>query len=205
MITRKQSQDEMKTTDNEKDFFVKVIVKVSGRIIEQDIEESLSIPTVDKLTLPMIQQMLAENPSLHARWNVLYNEAVYDFDIMKTKFEVWMSKKSSEYRKELEKIAKGRVTDRMVEDMIHDDPDFTRYSDDLALSKKNMKHIFAIANGFGEKGDRIVNIASMMKWEVDALWRGSMTNKNYNHIKRDYKEAQKENFDTSVNDGWPTA
>jgi len=205
MITRKQSQDEMKTTDNEKDFFVKVIVKVSGRIIEQDIEESLSIPTVDKLTLPMIQQMLAENPSLHARWNVLYNEAVYDFDIMKTKFEVWMSKKSSEYRKELEKIAKGRVTDRMVEDMIHDDPDFTRYSDDLALSKKNMKHIFAIANGFGEKGDRIVNIASMMKWEVDALGRGSMTNKNYNHIKRDYKEAQKENFDTSVNDGWPTA
>src|SRR5271157_3074530 len=108
MIARKQDSN----------FAIKVSVKIGDKLIEQDLEESLSIPTSDKLTLPLILKMLAENPVLHARWNVLYNESVFEFDILKTRFEVWLSKKSTEYRKELEKVTKGRVTDKMVEDMI---------------------------------------------------------------------------------------
>jgi hypothetical protein len=125
--------------------------------------------------------------------------------MLKTKFEVWLSKKSSEYRKELEKVTKGRVTDKMVEDMIKVDPDYERYSNDIALSKKNMKHIFVLANGFGEKGDKIVNIASMMKWEAEALGNKNFAQKNYHHIKKDFDEStKKENLDLKVNDGWPS-
>jgi hypothetical protein len=149
--------------------------------------------------------MLAENPVLHARWNVLYNEAVCEFDMIKTKFDVWNSKKSSEYRKDLEKVSKGRVTDKMVEDMIKVDPDFERYSDDVALAKKNMKHIFVLANGFGEKGDKVVNIASMMKWEAENLGGRNFVQKQYHHIKREFDDSTKnENLDVKVNDGWPT-
>jgi hypothetical protein len=204
MISRKVNNND----DNNNDFFVKVIVKISDRLIEQDLEESLSIPMADRLSLPMILKMLAENPVLHARWNVLYNEAVYEYDVLKTKFEVWLSKKSTEYRKELEKIAKKRVTDKSVEDMIRSDPEYEKISTDLASSKKNMKHIFAIANGLGEKGDKIVNIASMLKWEADTLGNKFIGDKKqYHHIKRDYEEnneKKQEKFDLEVNDGWPT-
>lgn len=204
MITRRTKAVEPDKNED-KDFFIKVLVKIGEKTIEQDLEESLSIPMADKLNLPMVLKMLAENPVLHARWNVIYNEAVYEYDILKTKFDVWNSKKSAEYRKELEKTCKGRVTDKMVEDMIKDDPDFERYSDDIAMSKKNMKHIFAIANGFGEKGDKIVNIASMLKWEADALGGNKFfgAKKDYHHIKRDF-ENKDEDFDLKKNDGWPT-
>jgi len=202
MITRKhQSQD----TDDT-DFFVKVLVKINDRVIEQDLEESLSIPTADKLTLPLVLKMLAENPVLHARWNVLYNESVYEYDILKTKFEIWLSKKSAEFRKELEKVSKGRVTDKMVEDMLKSEPYYEKLSEDIAASKKNMKHIFAIANGLGEKGDKIVNIASMLKWEADALGGNKFfgPKKEYSHIKRNFEEKKQEDFNLEVNDGWPT-
>ena len=198
MISRKQKEE-----DNSKDFAVKVSVKIGNKLIEQDLEESLYIPTSDKLTLPIILKMLAENPSLHARWNVLYNESVCEYDVLKTKFEVWLSKKSMEYRKELEKVTKGRVTDKMVEDFIKSDVDYERYSTDIANSKKNMKHIFAIANGLGEKGDKIVNIASMLKWEADSIGGKFAGGKQYHHIQRDFQEKQ-ENFNLNVNEGWPT-
>ena len=199
MIARKKSQE----NDNY-DFMIKVTVKIGDRLIEQDLEESLSIPTASNLTLPAILKMLAENPSLHARWNVLYNESVCEYDVLKTKFEVWLSKKSMEYRKELEKVTKGRVTDKMVEDFIKSDVDYERYSSDIANSKKNMKHIFAIANGLGEKGDKIVNIASMLKWEADSMGGKFLgSGKQYHHIQRESQEKQ-ENFNLNVNEGWPT-
>jgi hypothetical protein len=154
----------------------------------------------------MILGLLAENPSLHARWNFLYNEAVCDYDMAKTKFEIWLSRKSTEYRKELEKVSKGRVTDKMVEDMIKCDPEYEKISNEMSESKKNMKHIFVLANGFGEKGDKIVNIASLMKWEAENLGARHFSEKNekrYQHVKRD-QEEKKEDLNLDVNDGWPT-
>jgi len=197
MISRKQEQ-----SNDGNDFFVKVSVKIGNQLIEQDLNESLYIPMASMLTLPHILKMLAENPVLHARWNILYNEAVYEYDIVKTKFEIWSSKKSAEYRKELEKVSKGRVTDKMVEELIKMDPDYEKFSFDVALSKKNMKHNFVIANGLGEKGDKIVNIASMLKWESDNFSGNKSEKKQYQHIKRDF-EKKEESFNLKMNDGWP--
>lgn len=198
LITRKSKLEE-------KEFFVKVSIKIGNDLIEQDLEESLSIPMADNLTLPIVLKILSESPILHARWNILYNEAVYEYDILKTKSEIWMSKKSTEYRKELEKVSKGRVTDKMVEEMIKTDPDYEKINDDLAQSKKNMKHIFAIANGLGERGDKIVTIASMLKWEAENIGgnKFSTTKKDYPHIKRDFEEKNSD-FNLNINDGWPT-
>jgi hypothetical protein len=195
---------QQQSTEKDFDFFVKVIVKIGDQLVEQDLDQSLSIPSIDKLTFPVVLKMLAENPVLHARWNIIYNESVYDYDLLKTKFEVWISKKSSQYRKELEKVSKNRVTDKMVDDMLKVDPDFKKYSDDIALAKKNMKHIFAISNGLGEKGDKIVTIASMLKWEADNLGNNKFlsSKKEYHHIKRDFDT--KEKLNVNVNDGWPT-
>jgi hypothetical protein len=201
MISRKQKIELKDDTD----FSIKVSVKINERLIEQDIEESFSIPRADKLTLPVVQDILSENTVLHARWGVLYNEAVYEYDILKTRYEVWLSKKSQEYRKELEGIkTKGRVTDKMVEDMIKDDPDYEKMNDDLAKAKKNMKHVFVIANGFGEKGERIVNIASLLKWEGDSLVGRRHVEKQYQHIERDRDFDKQPIGDPKVNDGWPT-
>lgn len=204
MLKRKLNEEVVNTSEQgNEDFFVKIVVKIGERTIEQDLDDALSIPMFDKLSLPSIGQMLVENTKIHGRWNVLYNEAVCEYDILKTKYEVWIARKSSEYRKELAKVEKGRVTDKMVEDQIKCDPEYTRYNDDLAISKKHMKHIFAIANGLGEKGDKLTTIWSMMRWEADALGNDKIlgNKKQFPYIKRN---ENKENFDLKVNDGWPT-
>ena len=55
------------------------------------------------------------------------------------------------------------------------------------LAKKNMKHILAQANGFGEKGEKIISIASMMKWEAENLSGTTKASKQYSHINREDK------------------
>jgi len=206
MISRKNNKiEEQKNEIDEHEFSVKVSVKIGNKVIDQDIERSLYIPSCDKLTLPVVMQIMSENPSLHARWNILYNEAVYEYDIMKTKSEIWYSKKSQEYRKELEKVSKGRVTDKMVEDMIKSDSEYESINDELALAKKNMKHVFVFANGFGEKGEKIISIASLLKWESENLiGKKQMDNKQYSHIERGYEKKEKEIFDINKNNGWPS-
>lgn len=172
---------------------VKLSVKIGNRLIESDLDEALYIPTVDKLNPTMLSNMMAEVPSLHARWNFLYNEAVYEYDIHKTKLEVWCAKKSHEYRKQLSSDSK-KVTEKMIDDMIHLDPEYRNLNDQMALLKKNMKHILAQANGFGDKGDKLISIASMMKWEAENLSGKSKT--KYSHITREDDEPIKD---------WPTS
>jgi hypothetical protein len=185
---------------------IKFVVKIGQKVIENDIDNYLSIPTCDKITLPAVLQILSENPTLHARWNVLYNEATYEYDVIKTKYEIWHSKKSLEYRKELSKVSKGRVTDKMVDDMIILDVEYESINNQLSESKKNMKNILAIANGFGEKGDKIVSIASLLKWEGGKFDnnKSNYDNKKYSHIERSFEEKNDINFDINKNDGWPT-
>ena len=79
MISRKKKMNSVEEDSSK--YKVKLSVKIGGRLIESDIEDSLSIPTVDKLNPTMIANMMAEIPSLHARWNFLYNEAVFEYDI----------------------------------------------------------------------------------------------------------------------------
>lgn len=200
MIRKKQKiQDNDSSQDDS--FEIRLSVKIGGRLIESDLDKALFIPTVDKLNPTMISNMMAENPSLHARWNFLFNEAAYDYDMKKIKLEVWIAKKSQEYRKLLAQVEKGRVTDKMVDESIKVDPEYTKVNDDLATSKKNMKHILAQANGFGEKGDKVTSIASMMKWEGENLsGGGKVSGKDYKHIKKD----KDYNFDKESNDGWPS-
>lgn len=204
MLKRRIKEEVNETSEQgNEDFFVKIKVKIGEKTIEQDLEEALSIPMADRLTLPLVLKMLAENPLVHARWNVLYNEAVCEYDELKTKYEVWLAKKSAEYRKELAKVEKGRVTDKMVEDQIKCDPEYEKINTDLAISKKHMKHIFALANGLGEKGEKLVTIWSMLRWEADTLGNDKIlgNKKQFPYIKRN---ENKENFDLKVNDGWPT-
>jgi hypothetical protein len=191
--------------ENGEELELKITVKIGDKIIENDINESLHIPTVDKLNPVFLANMMAEIPQLHARWNILYNEAAFDYDLKKTKFEVWLSRKSKEYRAELSKIEKGRITEGMINEAVQIDPEYTIINKEIAEAKKNMKHILALANGFGEKGDRIVNIAAMMKWEGEVLSKsGKMgETKSYQHIKREVEEIESRK-DINKNSGWPT-
>ena len=83
MITRrKQIQDTCQGQENEiaeeNDYKVKLSVKIGERLIESDVEDALFIPTVDKLNPTVVANMMAEIPSVHARWNFLYNENEVD-------------------------------------------------------------------------------------------------------------------------------
>jgi len=207
MINRKKAKDiavDNTAGESSKDFEIKIRIKIGEKTIEQDLEDALYIPTAEKLNPVIVSDMMAENPSMHARWNYLYNEAVFEYDIKKTKLEVLLAKKAQEVRKELAKIETGRITDKMVEEAIKLDPEFERINEELAEAKKNMKHILALANGLGEKGEKIISIASLLKWEgeLQGMRRGTKE-KGYNHIRPPKSDDdEKYKFDGS-NGGWP--
>ena len=189
-----------------------VNVRIGNNIINQDINDALNIPSFNELNPMSLSKIMSENPSLHARWNALYNEAVYEYDILKTKFEVWIAKKSKEYRDELNKISKDekiRVTDKLVEDTLKSDPEYESISNDLSEAKKSMKHILAVANGFGEKGEKIINIASMIKWEAEILAGNKKADSGRKYspiVKRNSKIDGEKEYKININDngGWPT-
>jgi len=207
VIDKESGEQEIK--DDE--FTITVNIRIGQNIINQDIGEALYIPTINKLNPAEISRIMAENPSLHARWNALYNEAVYEYDMMKTKFEIWMAKQGKSTRAELNKIAKEekiRVTDKLVDDTMKSNPEYESISQEIAEAKKNKKHILAIANGFGEKGEKIINIASMMKWEAEILAGNKRvgSGKAYPMIeKNDSKKAGEKEYkmDMKANGGWP--
>lgn len=202
MLSRKSKKSDNETSNSQ--YKVRLSVTIGGKTVESDLEDSLYIPTVDKLNPTMLSNMMSNIPSLHARWNFLYNEAVYDFDILKTKIEVWTARKGKEYRDQLSKKKEGRVTDKMVDEMIKLDPEFKSLNDELALAKKSMKHVLAQANGFGEMGEKIVNIASMMKWEGENLAGSKKMSSSAKPYRKVEKNEDYTKTDTSQNDGWPT-
>jgi len=202
MINKKKKKtienDNSNDNENEnKDFDIKIKVNINNRLIEADVEESLHIPTIDKLNPVVVSKIMAEIPSLHARWNFLYNEAVCEYDMLKIKFDVWLARSSKESRKELAKLEEKRVTDKMVDETIKLNPEYMSLQNDIANAKKNMNHIKALAMGFGEKGEKIVNIASMMKWEADILG-------GQQAVKRGGAGFKEIKTDKNINDGWPT-
>jgi len=206
MINRKNiKQVSVDNTDGEceKDYEVIIKVKIGEKTIEQDLDNALYIPTADKLNPTIVSDMMAKIPSMHARWNVLYNEAVFDYDLKKTSFEVWLARKAQETRKEFQKIESGRITDKMVDEAMKMDPEYEKRNEDLSEAKKNMKNILALANGLGEKGEKIVSIASLLKWEgeLQGLRKGDK-GKVYNHIQPHNKKEKEYKFDDS-NGGWP--
>ncbi len=148
-----------------REFELKISFKVGEELLEFDVDRKLHIPSIDVLTPQKACNMMAENPSIHSRWNVLANQAAIQSDRLKMKFEVWVKERSRHYRSELADLTGKRVTDKMVEESVMTDPDYMRMYDDYLKSKEDAANLRSIALGFGERGERLVNIVSMMKWE----------------------------------------
>jgi len=143
----------------------KLTFNIDDRAIEIDIDEKLHIPSIDVLTPQKACNMMAENPALHARWNVLSNQAAVKADLAKIKFEVWVKKISKHYRVELSQTTGKRATDKMTEEAVLTDPEYIRRYQKYLSAKEDAANMKSIAIGFGERGDRLVNITSMMKSE----------------------------------------
>lgn len=143
----------------------RVTLQVKEETIDIDINDKLHIPSIDVLTPQKACNMMAENPALHARWNVLSNQAAVEFDKEKMSFEIWCKEKSKQYRVDLKDMGMGRITDKMVEEAVMTDPEYKRRFIEMLRRKEDAANVRSIAFGFGERGERLVNIVSMMKSE----------------------------------------
>ena len=143
----------------------KLTFNIGDKVIEIDIDDKLHIPSIDVLTPQKACNLMAENPAIHARWNVLSNQAAVKADLEKVKFEVWVKKTSKHYRVELAETTGKRVTDKMTEEAVLTDPEYIRKYQIYLSAKEDAANMKSIAMGFGERGDRLVNITSMMKSE----------------------------------------
>ena len=143
----------------------KVSFKVDDKVLDFDINRKLHIPSVDILTPAKVANLMAENPSIHTRWNVLSNNAAIEYDKEKMGFDIWEKAQSKTYRKELIEVSGKRVTDKMVEEAVMTDPEYMKRYSKVLQKKQDAANIKSIALGFGERGDRLVNISSLMKSE----------------------------------------
>ena len=154
-----------KAKNREDSFELKVSFKFDDKILDIDVNEKLHIPSIDVLTPQRACNMMAENPAVHARWNVLANRAAYESDYAKMKFEVWIKEQSKHYRMELAESTGKRITDKMVEEAVLTDPEYLRQYHEYLKKREDAANVRSIAIGFGERGERLVNIVSMMKFE----------------------------------------
>lgn len=150
---------------NQDDFELTISFKVGSETITIDIDDKLHIPSIDVLTPQKACNMMAENPSIHARWNVLANQAAVRADRSKIEFEIWVKERSRTYRSELAEVTSKRITDKMVEEAVMTDPEYLRMYNKFLNAKEEAANLRSIAIGFGERGERLVNIVSMMKSE----------------------------------------
>lgn len=147
------------------DFELKISFKVNDELLTIDIDEKLHIPSIDVLSPQKACNMMAENPSIHARWNVLSNQAAVIADRTKIEFEIWVKEKSRAYRSDLAEVSSKRITDKQVEEAVMTDPEYLRMYNRYLKAKEEAANLRSIAFGFGERGERLVNIVSMMKSE----------------------------------------
>jgi len=190
---------------NSYDFNVKLTIRVGEELIEQDLDDALTIPSASDLNPTIIMNLMAEAANVHARWNTLLAEATAEYDMIKWRTEIWRAEKAKQYRKELEQLKSGRITDAQVQDAIRLDPEFLEIMENEINAKKNMNHVKSLAIGFGEKREQITSIASMMKSELAALGEGNKTKNSLNKTGRELSEKEeKYNFDPEINGGFPT-
>jgi len=154
-----------KSKNPEDSFELKVSFKIDDKTLSIDVDEKLYIPSIDVLTPQKACNMMAENPAIHARWNVIANRAAYEADYAKMQFEVWVKEQSKHYRMELAETTGKRITDKMVEEAVMTDSEYLRKYHEYLKKREDAANVRSIAIGFGERGERLVNIVSMMKFE----------------------------------------
>lgn len=147
------------------DFELTVNLKIGDQLLQIDIDDKLHIPSIDILTPQKTCNMMAENSAVHARWDVLANQAAIKADYEEMKFEIWSKEQSKRYREELAQVVGKKPTEKMVEEALMTDPEYLRKYSESLKRKEDALNIKSIARGFAERGERLVNIASMMKWE----------------------------------------
>jgi hypothetical protein len=155
--------DSSSTKDD--DFELSINLKIGDKDLRIDINDKLHIPSIDVLTPQKACNMMAENSAIHARWNVLANQAAIKADYEKMKFEVWAKEQSRHYREELAQVAGKKPSEKMIDEALMIDPEYLRRYSESLKKKEDALNIRSIAIGFAERGDRLVNIVSMMKWE----------------------------------------
>jgi len=148
-----------------KNWELKVSFKVDDELLDIDVNRDLHIPSADVITPAKVQNMMAENASIHARWNVLSNNAAFEYEDSKMEFEIWSKDQAKIYREEMGETTKKRVTDKMVEEAVMTDPEYIKKYRNVLKKKRDAANVKSIAIGFGEKGERLVNISSLMKSE----------------------------------------
>lgn len=182
-------------TIHDDDFDLTVSMTIGKNILKIDVDKKLHIPSIDVLTPQKACNMMAENPAVHARWNVLANQAAVRADYEKIKFEIWVKEQSRTYRSELAEASGKRVTDKQVEEAVLTDPEYARKYRTYLKKREDAANLKSIAIGFAERGERLVNIVSMMKWE-----KPSSVVKGDKKVYTDDDETEKNAFSDNEDD-----
>lgn len=180
-------------------FELKVLVEWDDKQLDVDINKSLHIPSIDTLTPSRLSNMMAENPAMIARWSVLANKAWHEYELLKTRFEVWEKGEHKRCREALllESDKRKRMTERAIEEAVMSDPEYLRRMEILLQAQENAENIRSLARAFGAHGERLVNISSLMKVEINrssSSVSGNQDRENDNDTdRRSKRQEEREN------------
>ncbi|MFA5732677.1 MAG: hypothetical protein WC934_11815 [Acidithiobacillus sp.] len=177
-----------------------VTLETSDAKIEEDIDEKLMIADPSTISTKKLTNMMAEISAIHARWNVLYFKARHDYEIALVKFDVWSARQFLETKKNLINTLNAKAaTDKATSNAIVSSQKYLEFKSKIAKLKQNMDNIKAIANGFGEKSEKLDSIAAMLKFEA----RHDKSRVGEYDESEDTDYINKEtSHDISNNDGW---
>lgn len=192
--------DMPKSTINGHDFELTITLAVSGTQLDFDINQKLHIPNVDTLTTGRLTNMMAETAAIHARWSVLSNQAAHAYDVAKIRFEVWEKQQLKRFREGLIDEKHKKQTERMIEESVMSDPEYIRRYEQVLEAKENASNVRSIAFAFGEKGDRLVNISSLMKMEINRSSSSAGSSRNDEPHERNSSERENRAFSSSDED-----
>ena len=154
-------QETEQTNDKSGQSLIKVMI--NDRLEEYNLKKSCKIKIDNSTSIGDIIKQLCENPFEHTMWEMRYNEALCNLELLKTEFDVWKSKKAQTYCTWLKGTNKENANLKTIQNMLESSTDFNDYKKRIILARKNVNNIRAISNSFLKKAEILMSIGSMLK------------------------------------------
>lgn len=139
--------------------------EISDVIIDEDVNKLLYIPSFKDLNPIVVGNILAENAQLEARWNVLYNEAVAEYEKKELDIDIAKAKQDLDIRTRALQN-NDKMTETKITNMIIRDPKYKKIQQELIEIKRKMNNLKSVAQAFVSRGNKTITLAHLVNSEM---------------------------------------
>ena len=136
--------------------------------MEGDLKNLFKFPSFKDLSPAMVGDIIGQSALAEARWSVLHNEAIANFEKKEMDFEIWQAKRDLEIRNEVSEN-KEKITETKVKNLVTCDPTFRRMQQDIINAKQKMNNLKSVSIALISKGNKAMSVANLVKEEIKLI------------------------------------